>query len=174
MSNYKTKLHKIKAFAFDVDGVLTDGSVQVTESGDFLRIYNAKDGLTIRMAIEKGFPVAIITGGGSETIKKRFSVFGVTDFYLCSKIKTRDFNHFCEKYNLQPGEVLFMGDDLPDIEPMKICGLPCCPADAVPEVKAVSEYISLFNGGKACVRDIMEQVLKVQGKWVVDNVPAAT
>jgi 3-deoxy-D-manno-octulosonate 8-phosphate phosphatase (KDO 8-P phosphatase) len=174
MSSYKTKLHQIKAFAFDVDGVLTDGTVQVTESGDFLRTYNAKDGLAVRTAIEKGFRVAIITGGNSETIKKRFQIFGVTDFYLLSRIKLPDLQHFCDKYHLQPAEVLFMGDDLPDIPPMQHCGLPCCPADAVPEVKAVADYISLFDGGKGCVRDVIEQTLKVQGKWMVDNAPAST
>jgi 3-deoxy-D-manno-octulosonate 8-phosphate phosphatase (KDO 8-P phosphatase) len=171
---YKKKLHRIKAFAFDVDGVLTDGTVQVTESGDFLRTYNAKDGLAIRTAIEKGFHVAIITGGNSETIKKRFQVFGVVDFYFLSRIKLPDFLDFCEKLALQPGEVLFMGDDLPDIPPMQHCGLPCCPADAVPEVKAAAEYISHCDGGKGCVRDIIEQTLKVQGKWMVANAPSST
>ena len=174
MASYKTKLHQIKAFAFDVDGVLTDGSVQVTESGDFLRTYNAKDGLAVRTAIERGFRVAIITGGNSDTIKKRFQIFGVTDFYMLSRIKLPDLQHFCGKYNLQPAEVLFMGDDLPDIPPMQYSGLPCCPADAAPEVKAVAEYISLFNGGKGCVRDVIEQTLKVQGKWMIENAPSST
>ncbi|MDR1405894.1 MAG: HAD-IIIA family hydrolase [Prevotellaceae bacterium] len=174
MAPYKTKLHQIKAFAFDVDGVLTDGSVQVTESGDFLRTYNAKDGLAVRTAIEKGFYVTIITGGNSETIKKRFQVFGVTDFYMLSRIKLPDLQQFCTKYSLQPHEVLFMGDDLPDIPPMKYCGLPCCPADAVPEVKAAAEYISPYDGGKGCVRDIIEQTLKIQRKWMVDNAPSST
>jgi len=176
MANYKTKLHKIKAFVFDVDGVLTDGMVQVSENGDLLRTYNSKDGLAIREAVESGYPIAIITGGSSETIKVRFTILGVkeSDIYLRSRVKTPDFEHFCKKYNLQPDEVLFMGDDLPDIAPMRVCGLPCCPADAVPDVKAVAEYISIRNGGDGCVRDIIEQVMKVQGKWDTSAPPASS
>lgn len=165
MSNYKADLQKVKAFAFDIDGVFTDGSVLMYANGDLLRTYNAKDGYAVRYAVEKGFPVAIITGGISETIKMRFSQFNVTDIYLGSHYKLPDFEDFCYKYSLSPSEVLFMGDDIPDIPIMEACGLPTCPSDAVAEVKKVSTFISPYKGGHGCVRDIIEQVLKVHGKW---------
>ncbi len=165
MSDYKVKLEKIKAFAFDVDGVFTDGRVLVSESGDLLRCYNAKDGHALRVAVEQGYHVGIITGAASATIHKRFHPFGVFDIYLKSFYKLPDFQHFCEKYKLQPDEVLFMGDDIPDIEIMRSCGVATCPADAVPEVKEAAHYISSCVGGDACVRDVIMQVMKVQGKW---------
>ncbi len=165
MSNFKTKLHQIKAFAFDVDGVFTDGTVIATESGDLLRTHNAKDGFALRAAILMGYKVAIITGGTSESIKKRFIPIGVEDIFLGSRNKIPDFISFSNKYGLKNEEILYMGDDIPDIEILKICGLPTCPSDAVNEVKEVCEYISLYSGGKGCVRDVIEQVLKIQGKW---------
>ena len=169
MSNYKSKLEQIKAFAFDVDGVFTNGMVQVSESGDLLRSYNAKDGHIIRTAIQHGYKVAIITGGVSPTIPLRFNPMGVFDIYLSSFSKLPDFERFCAKYDLQPNEVLFMGDDIPDIEVMQHCGLACCPSDAVPEVKAVAHYISPQAGGGGCVRDVITQVMKIQGKWEISS-----
>ena len=174
MSNYKAHLHKIKAFAFDVDGVFTDGSVLTYIDGDLLRTYNAKDGYAVRYAVEKGFPIAIITGGASETIKIRFSQFNVTDVYLCSYDKLTDFEDFCYKYALEPNEVLFMGDDIPDIQIMEKCGLATCPSDAAIEVKRVAKFISPYKGGQGCIRDIIEQVLKVHGKWQNDTHIAST
>lgn len=167
MANYKTKLHQIKAFAFDVDGVLTDGTFQCTADGDLLRIYNAKDGFGLRTAINQGFPVAIITGGLSKSISNRLIPVGVKecDLYQNSRNKIPDFEDFCSRYGFKPEEVAFMGDDIPDIPILKVCGLAACPADAVPEVKAVCDYVSAFNGGKGCVRDLIEQVLKIDGKW---------
>lgn len=165
MSNYKVKLSKIKAFAFDVDGVFTDGTVLCTETGDLLRMHNAKDGYAVRMAVLAGYPVAIITGGSSESIKKRFDPIGVKEIYLKSVNKMTDFLDFCSKYNLVPEDILFMGDDIPDMEILTSCGLATCPSDAVNEVKEICEYISIFSGGKGCVRDVIEQTLKIQGKW---------
>ncbi|GAB1475133.1 HAD-IIIA family hydrolase [Bacteroidota bacterium] len=165
MSNYKVKLSKIKAFAFDVDGVFTDGTVLCTETGDLLRMHNAKDGYAVRMAVLAGYPVAIITGGSSESIKKRFDPIGVKEIYLKSVNKMPDFLDFCSKYNLVPEDILFMGDDIPDMEILTSCGLATCPSDAVNEVKEICEYISIFSGGKGCVRDVIEQTLKIQGKW---------
>jgi 3-deoxy-D-manno-octulosonate 8-phosphate phosphatase (KDO 8-P phosphatase) len=167
MSNYKIKLSKIKAFAFDVDGVFTDGTVLATADGDLLRSHNAKDGFAVRMAVIQGFPVGIITGGASISIVKRFELIGIekSEIYLKSLNKIVDFNDFCKKNHLQPHEVLFMGDDIPDLSVMKECGLPTCPSDAVEEVKAVCEYISIFPGGKGCVRDVIEQTLKIHNKW---------
>lgn len=170
MSNYKIKLSKIKAFAFDVDGVFTDGTVLATDSGDLLRCHNAKDGFAVRMAIIHKFPVAIITGGCSESLVKRFGQIGVdkNDIYLNSHYKIPDFMDFCKRKNLKPDEVLFMGDDIPDIGILKECGLSSCPSDAVSEVKDVCEYISLYPGGKGCVRDVIEQTLKIHNLWIAN------
>ena len=169
MSNYKTKLHQIKAIAFDVDGVFTDGTVLVTESGDLLRAHQAKDGYAIRCAVKSGYPVGIITGGASLTITKRFDMLGVTDVYLSARNKMEPFHHFCAKYGLDSSQVLYMGDDIPDIEVMQACGLPCAPLDASPEVREVALYISLYAGGKGCVRDVVEQMLRLHGKWYPDT-----
>ncbi|MDR0687943.1 MAG: HAD hydrolase family protein [Prevotellaceae bacterium] len=167
--NYKTQLHKIKAFVFDVDGVFTDGMV-LASGGDFLRMHNTKDGYAVGYAVMHGYPVGIITGGASESIRERFNMLGVTDVYLASANKIGDFTDFCRKHRLQPDEVLCMGDDIPDVEILKRSGLPTCPADAVPEVKAICRYISDKPGGKACVRDVIEQTLKLQNKW---NLPGS-
>lgn len=171
MSNYKTKLKEIKAFAFDVDGVLTDGRVLATENGDLLRQFDSKDGFSLRMAVLHKYPVAIITGGGSQSICKRFAPLGIGDIYLRSRNKVPDFTDFCNKYGLHPSQVAFVGDDLPDIPVLKICGLAVCPADAAPEVKAVCDFVSLYPGGRGCVRNLIEQVLTIHGRWIFD--PAA-
>jgi len=163
--SYKSILHRIKAFAFDVDGVFTNGWVLATTDGDFLRMHNAKDGYAVRYATKQGYPIGIITGGASESIRERFKMLGVTDVYLASRTKRDDFRDFCFKYHLQPDEVLFMGDDIPDIEVLERCGLPTCPADAAHEVKEICAYISDKNGGMGCVRDVIEQTLRLQGKW---------
>ncbi len=172
MSNYKVKLHKIKAFAYDVDGVFTDGGVLATDSGDLLRTFDSKDGFGVRMTVLKGYPTAIITGGSSESVRKRFRGIGVPqeDIYLKSRNKVPDFYDFCKRHGLEPEEVAFVGDDLPDIPILKVCGLAVCPADAVAEVKEVCDYVSMYNGGKGCVRDLIEQVLKINGDWVFDPV----
>lgn len=165
MSNYKTKLHHIKAFAFDVDGVFTNGNVLCMPDGDLLRTYNSKDGFALRMAFLKQYPIAIITGGNSNSITKRFIPYLAHEVYLKSRHKVPDFLDFCNKYDLKPEEVAFVGDDLPDIPVLKLCGLAVCPADAVPEVKEACDYVSLFKGGEGCVRDLVEQVLKIHGQW---------
>ena len=162
---FKSQLNKIKAFVFDVDGVFTDGTVQVCESGDLLRSYNAKDGYAVRVAVEQGYHIGIITGGSSETIFKRFHPLGVFDIFLKSRNKMPDFLSFCEKYNLKSEEILFMGDDIPDVEIMRACGLPCCPSDAVSEVKSAAVFISDRKGGAGCVREVIERVMVAQGKW---------
>jgi 3-deoxy-D-manno-octulosonate 8-phosphate phosphatase (KDO 8-P phosphatase) len=165
MSNYKINLQKIKAFAFDVDGVFTDGSLLVDNEGHFIRIYNAKDGYAVRQAILKGYHIAIITGGMAASIEHRFRDLGVDDVFLGSENKIHDFNEFCARHNISADEVLCMGDDIPDIEIMNASGVSACPADAVNEVKNAANYISYFNGGRGCVRDVIEQALKIQGKW---------
>lgn len=168
MANYKTKLHQIKAFAYDVDGVLTDGSFLSFPDGDLLRIFNAKDGFGMRMANLNGYKQAIITGGVSESIVNRFLHIGIPedDIYQRSRMKLPDFEAFCQKYSFKPEEVAFVGDDIPDIIVLQKCGLAVCPSDAVAEVKEVCDFVSLYPGGHGCVRDLIEQVLKVQGKWI--------
>ncbi len=166
MQNFKEDLSRVKAFAFDVDGVFTDGSMLLSPDGELLRTMNIKDGYVIQLAVRKGYPVAIITGGNSGSVKKRFNMLGVQDIYLKSSKKLDDFNIFCNKYELEAGDVLYMGDDLPDRPVLEKAGFPVCPKDAVPEIKSISCYISDRNGGAGCVRDVVEQVMKAQGKWM--------
>lgn len=161
---------KIRAFAFDVDGVLTDGGILADLDGELYRKFDSQDGFAIRMAYMKGFPVAIITGGRSESIRKRFLTCGVKaeDVYLGSRDKIEDFDDFCAKYGLRPEEVMYFGDDLPDIPVIVKCGCGVCPADAVDEVKAAADFISPLAGGKRCVRKTLEAVMKAQDKWTLD------
>jgi len=162
---FKEKLNQIKSFIFDVDGVFSSG-FYLTDSGDLIRTMNAKDGFAIKMALNKGYTVGIITGGMSESIRIRFRNLGITDIYMNSRDKLDDLKDFYTKYGKDPQEIMYMGDDLPDVAPMKMVGLAVCPADAAPEVKAISAYISDLKGGEACVRDVVEQVLRVQNNWV--------
>ncbi len=165
MSNYKSLLRNIKAFAFDVDGVLTDGGVISMPDGDLLRTHYARDGYAIRMAVEHGYPVAIITGGVSPAVALRYNNIGVKDIYSGARDKLPYFLDFCNKYGLEPSQVAYAGDDIPDIPPMEACGLPFCPADAAMEVRKISHYISPFPGGRGCVRDLIEQVMRLKGQW---------
>ena len=155
MTNFKEGLQAVKAFAFDVDGVLSSPEVYLHPTGEIMRSMNTKDGYALQYAVKRGYPIAIITGGNTESVALRFKGLGITDIYLASSYKMDDFKDFIYKYDLKPEEVLYMGDDLPDIEVMKVVGVPCCPADAVDEVKSVAHYISPFKGGKGCVRDVI-------------------
>lgn len=168
MINYKENLRKIKAFVFDVDGVLSHQTMSLYPGGEVMRTINIRDGYAIQLAVKKGYLIAIITGGNTNAIRKRFEGLGVKDIYLKSHDKTRDFEDFISKYQLEPSSVLYMGDDLPDYKVMKEVGFPACPADAVVEIKQIAKYISHHNGGEGCVRDIIEQVLRLHNKWM-DN-----
>ena len=163
--SYKEYLEHITTFIFDVDGVLTDGTITITTDGEMLRTMHTKDGFAIKTALQAGFHVCIISGGTNEGVRKRLSGLGVTDVYLGAHNKVDQLNEYLATNNLKVENVLYMGDDIPDYPVMKMAGLPCCPQDAVPEIKAISKYISHKFGGKGCVRDVIEQVLKVQGKW---------
>ena len=165
MANFKEELKHIKAFAFDVDGVFS-GNIFLSSTGEQLRTMNIKDGYAVQLAVKKGFPIAIITGGFSDGIKIRFEGLGVTDIYMRSSNKPHDFKDFINKHNLDISSVLYMGDDLPDYEVMKKVGLPVCPADAAEEIKSLSKYISIAKGGEGCVREVIEQVLRAQEKWM--------
>ncbi len=166
MTNFKQKLSTIKAFVFDIDGVLSSSMVPLYPNGEPMRTANIKDGYAIQFAIKKGFIVAIISGAKTEAIKVRFSGLGIKDLYLAAKDKTICLKELLENNNLHADEVLYMGDDIPDYEVMKMVGVPVCPADAVPEIKSVSCYISHAKGGEGCARDVIEQVLKAQNKWM--------
>lgn len=163
-------LKKIKAFAFDIDGVATEGTLLCTTDGDFLRIYDAKDGFGIRMAVMNGFPVAVITGGSSESIRKRMTASGIKheDVFLHCRNKMEEFSIFCERYSLSPKEVMYFGDDVPDIEVMQACGCAVCPSDAVVDVQKVADWMTDAPGGKGCLREAIEKTLRKQGKWIFD------
>ena len=166
--SYKEYLEHITTLIFDVDGVLTDGTITVTTNGEMLRRMNIKDGFALKTAVDQGFNVCIISGGSNEGVRKRLRGLGITDIYLGAHHKVDQLDEYLDIYNIKPEQVLYMGDDIPDLPVMKIIGLPCCPQDAVPEIKAVSKYISHKNGGKGAVRDVIEQVLKVHGKWNIN------
>ena len=165
MRNFKELLRNVKAFAFDVDGVFTDGTIILHPSGELIRTSNTRDGYAVHVAVERGFPVAIISGGKSETVRERFKGLGVTDVYLGTSDKIEALNDFRFKYGIELSEILYMGDDLPDFEVMNKVGIPTCPSDAAPEIRAISIYVSHHSGGKGCVRDIIEQVLRLNNKW---------
>lgn len=162
--NFKELLPKVKGFVFDVDGVFT-AFMLLSANGEQIRSMNMKDGYAVQYAIKKGYPIAIITGGTCYSINMRFSKLGVEHIYISSKNKEKDFDDFLSKTNLNPDELLYMGDDIPDYKVMSRVGVPTCPADAVPEIKAISKYVSSIKGGQGCVRDVIEQVLKSQNNW---------
>lgn len=163
--SYKEIMNHITTFIFDVDGVLTDSSVHVTENGEMLRIMNIRDGFALKAALESDYNVCIISGGNNEGVRIRLKNLGISDIYLASPNKVATFNEYVDLYNIKPEHVLYMGDDIPDFHVMQLVGLPTCPQDASPEIKAISKYISHKNGGKGAVREVIEQVMKVQGKW---------
>ncbi len=163
--SYKEYLEHITTFILDVDGVLTDGYVTVTTEGEMLRTMNIKDGFALKTAIDAGFHVCIISGGSNEGVRKRLEGLGIKDIFLGAHQKINQLETYLNDNNIKPDHVLYMGDDIPDYPVMKMVGLPCCPQDAVPEIKKISKYISHKNGGQGCVRDVIEQVLKVQNKW---------
>ena len=167
MINYKEKLHDIKAFVFDFDGVMTDGSVFVYADGQTVRAGNIKDGYAIQYAVKKGYIVALISGATSLSITNRMQSLGVTQIYTGCPDKLATFREFLEQNGLQPREVLAMGDDIPDYFLLRSAGVAVCPADAAEEIKSIADYISIFPGGKGCVRDIIEQVLRLHGNWFI-------
>ena len=169
MSNYKSQLKHINTFIFDYDGVLTDGTIILQSDNEALRTANVKDGYVLQLAVKLGYNVAIISGGFSASMKKRFEALRIEDFFLGVANKLEVLNQYFEKKGIKPGQALYMGDDIPDFQAMKNVGIACCPADAVPEIKSISHYISNKNGGRGCVRDVIEQTLKVQGKWMTDD-----
>jgi 3-deoxy-D-manno-octulosonate 8-phosphate phosphatase (KDO 8-P phosphatase) len=169
---FLAQLEKINTFIFDVDGVLTNGEILASDSGEYLRTFNIKDGYALQLAVKKGYHVAIISGGSGAAMQKRFEGLGIPDIFLGVSDKVAVYQNLVLKHKLEACQILYMGDDIPDLNVMKLVGLPTCPADAVPEIKAISAYISPYEGGKTAVRDIVEKVLRVQNQWF-DAQPAA-
>lgn len=167
------KLKEITTFVFDVDGVLTDGSVQVTDNGQSLRTFNIKDGYAMQLAVKKGYNLCIISGGDGIAMARRFHNLGIKDVFLAAGDKVALFNHYIQDKKINASTVLYMGDDIPDFKVMQLVGLATCPADAVNEIKNISHFISPYCGGKTAVRDIIEKVMKVQGKWSDEQPNAA-
>jgi len=169
MESFLSKLKDITTFIFDVDGVLTDGSVFVTETGEQSRAFNIKDGYAMQLAVKCGYNVCAISGSRSKTAIYRLNSLGIKDVYLGAHVKVDKFKIYLEEKSINATNVLYMGDDIPDLGAMKLAGLPVCPADAVEEVKAVSAYVSPFGGGKGAARDVIEKVLKIQDKWMSEE-----
>ena len=166
MSSINYDLKKIKGFIFDVDGVLSKDVIPLHPNGDPMRTVNIKDGYALQLAVKKGYQVAIITGGYTDSVKMRFERLGVKYIYMRSSVKMKDYTDFMNRTGLKPEEVLYAGDDIPDYEVMKLVGLPVAPADAASEIKDISLYISSKNGGEGIARDVIEQTMKTQGTWL--------
>lgn len=167
--NYKEKLAGITTFCFDVDGVFTDGIVYLANDGEQMRTAYVRDGYAVQLAVKKGLRIVIISGGRQEAVRTRFEGLGVTDIHLSCANKIDKLNEVIQQYELNADEICYMGDDIPDYEVMQMCGLPCCPSDSAPEIKRISDYISPSAGGRGCVRDILEQAMKVKGLWMSDG-----
>lgn len=165
MGNFKEDVARVEAFVFDVDGVMTDGGIIPTPEGDFIRRYNAKDGYAIAYALREGFKVCVISGGRGKMLENRLTMLGVTKMYLNCMNKVEALEEFLAENGLDRQSVIYMGDDIPDLECMMRVGIPVCPADAAMEVVEASRYVSEYNGGHGAVRDIVEQVLRAKGCW---------
>ena len=166
MSTINYDLTKIRAFVFDVDGVLSRDVVSLHPNGDPMRTVNIKDGYAMQLAVKLGYQVAIITGGYTDSVRIRFERLGVQHIYMRSAVKINDYQDFLNKTGLKPEEVMYAGDDIPHYEVMRLAGLPVAPADAAPEIKSIAKYISHKNGGDGIARDVIEQTLKAQGRWM--------
>tara|TARA_Y200000002_G_scaffold275621_1_gene229887 strand:- start:1835 stop:2353 length:519 start_codon:yes stop_codon:yes gene_type:complete len=167
--SYKNKLSQITTFIFDVDGVLTDGSVILESSGEMVRTMHTKDGYALQHAVKKGYHIVIISGGSSIMVKKRLEGLGVEHIYLGKNHKLPVLNEHLQKHNISLSQVIYMGDDIPDLPCLKVVGISSCPKDASVEVREVCDYISHINGGNGCVRDVLEQTMRIQNKWMDDD-----
>lgn len=163
------KFKSIRTFVFDVDGVMTDGSVWVYETGEQVRQMNTKDGYSLQLAVKKGYRILIISGGSSEGVRLRLQALGIKDIFLKVHEKTEVLREYVKEHGLDLEDTLYMGDDIPDYAVMRQVGLACAPADAAPEIRHIAAYISSFPGGQGCVRDVIEKVLKLNGHWELDT-----
>ena len=167
MINYD--LTKIKAVIFDVDGVLSSETIPLHPDGEPMRTVNIKDGYSIQLAQKMGLRIAIMTGGNTDAVRLRYERLGVEDIFMKCAVKVKTYESFKERYGYADDELIFMGDDIPDLQVMRLCGCPCCPHDAAPEIREISCYVSHAAGGMGCGRDVIEQVLRAQGKWMADR-----
>lgn len=163
--NFKQLLSGVKCFIFDIDGVLTDGKLMVLQDGELIRTMNVRDGYAMQLAIKKGYKIAVISGGKSEYSKRRLNLLGITDVYVAVSDKIEKYEEVLELYGLNENEILYMGDDMPDLAVLKRVGVPTCPNDAANEIKNACIYVSPRKGGDGCVRDVIEQVLKLHQAW---------
>jgi 3-deoxy-D-manno-octulosonate 8-phosphate phosphatase (KDO 8-P phosphatase) len=164
--NQLEKFRDVHTFIFDVDGVFTNNEILILEGGELLRKMNVRDGYAVKKAIQAGYRVAIITGGSSEGVRKRLEALGIKDIYVGKQEKMEAYDEFVLEYDLNPLEILYMGDDFPDRPVMRRVGLPTCPSDAIPEILEFVDYISPYKGGDGCVRDVIEKVMRLQNKWI--------
>ncbi len=171
--NSLEKFKPITTFIFDVDGVLTDGTLLILNDGQMARRMNIKDGYALQLAVKKRYHVVIISGGNSEAVKERLNKLGVRNAFFSVENKKEKLMEFVTQHQLKWEQVLFMGDDIPDYVSMQMVGLACCPADAATEIKQISQYISPLNGGYGCARDVIEKVLKLNGHWDLNTSLAA-
>lgn len=158
----------VTTFVFDMDGVLTDGTLLILKGTEWLRKMHIKDGYALQLAATKGYRVVVLSKSNSEPVKERLQVLGVKDVFMKVTDKRVKLEEYIKEHKLNPGEVLFMGDDVPDYTCMRMSGLPCCPSDAVTDIKEIAKYVSPLKGGEGCVRDVIEKVLKLHGKWEVE------
>jgi 3-deoxy-D-manno-octulosonate 8-phosphate phosphatase (KDO 8-P phosphatase) len=169
MTNYKQLLSSVKTFVFDVDGVMTSGTVLLTLDNEMLRSMHVKDEYALQLAVRKGYQIMIISGGNCKAVRARFAILSVEEIFLGVNNKLEVFKKYINKKKLLPKNILYMGDDIPDYEVMKLVGVPACPSDAAEEIKGISKYISAYKGGEGCVRDVIEQVMKIHGTWFNDD-----
>lgn len=167
--NFKELLPGVRAFAFDIDGVLSSQTVHMSEDGIPMRTANIKDGYVLQLAVKLGYKIAIITGGNTQSVRKRYEGLGITDIYMGQSTKMGAYTEWRDKHSLKDSEIMYMGDDMPDLPLLKVVGVPVCPIDACVDVKEVCRYISPFKGGECCVRDVVEQVLRAKGEWGHDH-----
>lgn len=166
--NFKAKLKDINTFIFDVDGVFTNNIIFLSSDGEPLRTANVRDGYTVQLAVKMGLRIVILSGGKGEATRKRFEGLGVKDIYLGARTKIDVLNQFIAENNLKKEDICYMGDDIPDYAVMQNVGLATCPSDAAPEIKSIAHYVSPFKGGEGCVRDVLEQALKMKGMWMTE------
>ncbi|MDE5851424.1 MAG: HAD hydrolase family protein [Alistipes sp.] len=169
MENFKEQIARVEAFVFDVDGVMTDGGIIPTADGDFIRRYNAKDGYALAYAVKMGYKVCVISGGHGRLLERRLQMLGIHRYYIDCMDKITTLRSYLEEEGLNPQNVIYMGDDIPDLDCLREVGIPVCPADAAAEVLEIARYVSEFNGGAGAVRDIVEQVLRARGDWARDT-----
>ena len=169
-----TDFKNISTFIFDIDGVLTDGSLLIMNDGLMIRKMSTKDGYALQLAIKKGYLIWVLSGNNSPQVRERLTALGIEQVYMQVKDKLEKLKELLATFNISKEDTLYMGDDIPDFEVMQYCGLACCPADAAAEIRNVSKYISPLKGGEGCVRDVIEKVMKLQNKWMVETHIAST